>query len=80
MTQQRLDAGRGTAFDTERARAQLGFTLASIPTLEAQVAASQYQIGVLVGAAAGGTGGRAWHRRSLFRRCPRASRWPAPTR
>jgi outer membrane protein, multidrug efflux system len=49
VTQQRLDAGRGTAFDTERARTQLGFTLASIPTLEAQVASAQYQIGVLVG-------------------------------
>jgi NodT family efflux transporter outer membrane factor (OMF) lipoprotein len=49
VTQQRLDAGRGTAFDTERARAQLGFTLASIPGLEAQVAAAQYAIGVLVG-------------------------------
>jgi outer membrane protein, multidrug efflux system len=49
VTQQRLDAGRGTAFDTERARTQLGFTLASIPALEAQVASSQYQIGVLVG-------------------------------
>ena len=49
VTQQRLDAGRGTAFDTERARTQLGFTLASIPSLEAQVASSQYQIGVLVG-------------------------------
>ena len=49
VTQQRLDAGRGTAFDTERARAQLGFTLASIPDIEAQVASAQYQIGVLVG-------------------------------
>jgi outer membrane protein, multidrug efflux system len=49
VTQQRLDAGRGTAFDTERARTQLGFTLASIPTLEASVASAQYQIGVLVG-------------------------------
>ena len=49
VTQQRLDAGRGTAFDTERARTQLGFTLASIPDLEAQVASAQYQIGVLVG-------------------------------
>lgn len=49
VTQQRLDAGRGTAFDTERARTQLSFTLASIPTLEAQVASAQYQIGVLVG-------------------------------
>ena len=33
VTQQRLDAGRGTAFDTERAQAQLSFTLASIPTI-----------------------------------------------
>lgn len=49
VTQQRLDAGRGTAFDTERARTQLGFTLASIPDLEAQVASAQYQVGVLVG-------------------------------
>ena len=49
VTQQRLDAGRGTAFDTERARTNLGFTLASIPALEAQVASAQYQIGVLVG-------------------------------
>jgi outer membrane protein, multidrug efflux system len=49
VTQQRLDAGRGTAFDTERARTQLGFTLASIPAFEAQVASAQYQIGVLVG-------------------------------
>jgi multidrug efflux system outer membrane protein len=49
LTQQRLDAGRGTAFDTERARAQLSFTLASIPDLEARVAAAQYQVGVLVG-------------------------------
>jgi len=51
VTQQRLDAGRGTAFDTERARAQLGFTLASIPGLESQVAAAQYAIGVLIGRA-----------------------------
>ena len=49
VTQQRLDAGRGTAFDTERARTQLGFTLASIPDREAEVASAQYQIGVLVG-------------------------------
>ncbi|HEX3235629.1 MAG TPA: efflux transporter outer membrane subunit [Gemmatimonadales bacterium] len=49
LTQERLDAGRGTAFDTERARAQLGFTLASIPDLAARVAAAQYQIGVLIG-------------------------------
>jgi outer membrane protein, multidrug efflux system len=49
VTQQRLDAGRGTAFDTERARAQLSFTLAAVPDLEARVASAQYQIGVLVG-------------------------------
>ncbi len=49
LTRQRLDAGRGTAFDTERAQAQLSTTLASVPALEAQVAAAQYRIGVLVG-------------------------------
>lgn len=49
LTRQRLEAGRGTAFDTERAQAQLSFTLASIPALEAQVRQAQYQIGVLVG-------------------------------
>lgn len=49
LTQQRLDAGRGTAFDTERAQAQLSSTLATIPSREAQVAAAQYRIGVLVG-------------------------------
>jgi multidrug efflux system outer membrane protein len=49
VTRQRLDAGRGTAFDTERAQAQLSFTLASIPPLESRVRQAQYQIGVLVG-------------------------------
>ncbi len=49
VTQQRLDAGRGTAFDTERARAQLSTTLAAIPVFEARVASAQYRIGVLVG-------------------------------
>jgi len=49
VTRQRLEAGRGTAFDTERAQAQLSFTLASIPSLEARVRQAQYQIGVLVG-------------------------------
>jgi NodT family efflux transporter outer membrane factor (OMF) lipoprotein len=49
VTRQRLDAGRGTAFDTERAQAQLSLTLASIPLLEARVRQAQYQIGVLVG-------------------------------
>lgn len=49
VTRQRLEAGRGTAFDTERAQAQLSFTLASIPGLESRVREAQYQIGVLVG-------------------------------
>jgi NodT family efflux transporter outer membrane factor (OMF) lipoprotein len=49
VTRQRLDAGRGSAFDTERAQAQLSSTLASIPAREAQVAVAQYRIGVLVG-------------------------------
>ncbi len=49
LTRQRLDAGQGTAFDTERAQAQLSLTLASIPPLEARVAAAEYQIGVLLG-------------------------------
>ncbi len=49
LTRERLDAGRGTAFDTERAQAQLSLTLASIPPLEARVASAQYRIGVLLG-------------------------------
>jgi multidrug efflux system outer membrane protein len=51
LTRERLEAGRGTAFDTARAATQLSVTLASIPTREAQVAAAQYRIGVLVGRA-----------------------------
>src|SRR6266576_3090006 len=51
ITRQRLDAGRGSAFDTERAQAQLSSTLAEIPAREAQVATAQYRIGVLVGRA-----------------------------
>jgi multidrug efflux system outer membrane protein len=49
ITQTRLDAGRGTAFDTERARTQLESTRAEIPALEAQVAASMHRIAVLTG-------------------------------
>jgi outer membrane protein, multidrug efflux system len=48
LTQQRLDAGRGNAFDTERARAQLASTLANVPDLESRVAAAQYRIAALV--------------------------------
>ena len=49
VTKQRLEAGRGSAFDTERAQAQLSSTLASIPAREAAVAEAQYRIGVLAG-------------------------------
>jgi NodT family efflux transporter outer membrane factor (OMF) lipoprotein len=49
LTINRYDAGRGTAFDTERARAQLSLTLAAIPLLEERIASTQYRIGVLVG-------------------------------
>ncbi|MBA3522283.1 MAG: efflux transporter outer membrane subunit [Gemmatimonadales bacterium] len=49
VTRQRLEAGRGTAFDTERAQAQLSFTLASVPLLESRVAQAHYLIGILVG-------------------------------
>ena len=49
ITQQRLNAGRGTALDTERARALLSTTLSVIPTFEARVASAQYRIGVLLG-------------------------------
>lgn len=49
LVRDRLDAGRGSAFDTERALAQLNITLSSIPSRQAQVAAAQYRIGVLVG-------------------------------
>jgi multidrug efflux system outer membrane protein len=51
LTRERLDAGRGTAFDTERATAQLASTRASIPLVETLVAAATYRIGVLLGRA-----------------------------
>lgn len=63
LTRERLEAGRGTAFDVDRAQAQLSLTLASIPAVEAREAAARYEIGVLVGrpptavAAELGTGG-----------------------
>ena len=47
ITLQRLEAGRGTAFDSERARAQLSATLADIPALEAAIDAARYRLGVL---------------------------------
>ena len=49
LTRQRLEAGSGTALDTERAQAQLSATLAAIPTLEARISAAQHRIAVLTG-------------------------------
>lgn len=49
LTETRLSAGRGTELDAERARAQLSFTLAAIPALEAEVGATRDALSVLVG-------------------------------
>ena len=49
LVQARFDAGRGTEFDTSRARAQLETTLALVPALEADVAVAEHRIAVLTG-------------------------------
>ena len=49
VTLQRLDAGRGNEFDSERAKTQLNSTLAAIPALEASVDAVEHRIAVLIG-------------------------------
>lgn len=45
----RLDAGRGTAFDQVRARAQLESTRAALPELEAEIGTRMHRIAVLSG-------------------------------
>lgn len=45
----RLQAGRGTPFDTARAQAQLETTLARLPALEAAAAVAMHRIAVLAG-------------------------------
>jgi NodT family efflux transporter outer membrane factor (OMF) lipoprotein len=45
----RVDAGRGSEFDTARARAQLEATCARVPALEADVAVHMHRLAVLVG-------------------------------
>ncbi|HEY7378974.1 MAG TPA: TolC family protein [Steroidobacteraceae bacterium] len=47
LTQQRLDAGRGTDLDVARAQAQLSTTLATLPQLEAAIARAKYRLAVL---------------------------------
>jgi NodT family efflux transporter outer membrane factor (OMF) lipoprotein len=49
VTRIRLEAGRGTELDTERALAQLAFTQAAIPALEARVASARHRIATLIG-------------------------------
>lgn len=49
LVQARLDAGRGTEFDTARASAQLQSTLARIPALETEAAIAEHRIAVLTG-------------------------------
>jgi len=49
LTQDRLAAGRGTAFDTERARAVLQLTLAAVPAIETQISAQRFRLAVLLG-------------------------------
>lgn len=45
----RLEAGRGTEFDSVRAQAQLESTLARIPALEGEIAAVTHRLAVLTG-------------------------------
>jgi NodT family efflux transporter outer membrane factor (OMF) lipoprotein len=49
LTQDRLAAGRGTAFDTERARSILQLTLAGVPAFESQISAHQHRLATLLG-------------------------------
>jgi multidrug efflux system outer membrane protein len=49
ITQRRLEAGRGTQLDTERAKSQLSATLAAIPTLETVIETARQRIRVLSG-------------------------------
>jgi multidrug efflux system outer membrane protein len=49
LTEDRLAAGRGTAFDVERAKSVLQLTLAAVPAIETQIAASRFRLASLVG-------------------------------
>ena len=51
LTEDRLAAGRGTAFDTERAKSVLYLTLATTPGLESQIVLDRNRIAVLLGRA-----------------------------
>ena len=49
LTEDRLAAGRGTAFDTERAKSVLYLTLSATPSLEAEIAVDRNRLAVLLG-------------------------------
>lgn len=49
LTEDRLAAGRGTAFDTERAKSVLYLTLAATPGLESQIAVDRNRLATLLG-------------------------------
>ncbi len=49
LTEQQLEAGRGTAFDVQRARAQFAATSATVPGLEAEAAAVSAAVAALAG-------------------------------
>ncbi len=51
LTEDRLAAGRGTAFDVERAKSILQLTLATVPAFRTQIASGQYRMAVLMGRA-----------------------------
>jgi multidrug efflux system outer membrane protein len=51
ITEDRLAAGRGTAFDTERAKSVLYLTLATTPALESQISLDRNHLAVLLGRA-----------------------------
>lgn len=53
LTEDRLAAGRGTAFDTERAKSVLQLTLSAIPVIESRIAADRNRIATLLGRAPG---------------------------
>ena len=53
IVEARLDAGRGTEFDTSRARGQLETTLSRIPPLAAAVDVTMHRLAVLTGQAPG---------------------------
>jgi NodT family efflux transporter outer membrane factor (OMF) lipoprotein len=53
LTRNRLDAGRGTDLDVERARALLSQTQAAIPLLESYASDARLRIGVLIGRSPG---------------------------